>query len=62
MEAHLPNKFHLAHQKCNVTLHDGMEDLTYPRTNLVAQQLKCCFGHSDMPERSRTRQISVYLS
>ncbi len=52
METHLPNKFLQVHQKCHMICRMGQHNLTNQWTDLVAQHLKCCYGHSEMPEQS----------
>ncbi len=50
MEMHLPNKFLLGYQNSHVIC--AMEQHNQPTRDLIAQHLKCCYGHSEMPEQS----------
>ncbi len=38
----------------------GWHNLTNQRTDLVAQHLKCCYGHSEMPEQSLSKYFCIF--
>ncbi len=40
----------------------GWQILTNQRTDLVPQHLKCCYGHSEMPEQSLSKYFCIIAS
>ncbi len=40
----------------------GQQNLTNQRTDLIPQHLKCCYGHSEMPEQSLSKYFYIIAS